>query len=254
MPVILNKYEFGSALDIGRKRRHRENQDAIGWLLPKLLNPKPPLFIVADGMGGHSGGQIASNLVVDTMKNKYQRASKTDDLLPVLERCVLSAHQAVVKRGQKNPDLASMGSTVVASIIQKDTIHLVNIGDSRAYLVSEEQIQMISYDHSWVAEQVRQGQMSPQEAQKHPNRNRLIMSINARRPQVTPYLTKIPFFPGQNLILCSDGLWGMVPASLIFSVVTELTPQSAADKLVNLANANHGRDNISVIIVRYLKK
>lgn len=243
-------FEFGSALDVGRQRRHKANQDSLGWLLPNIFNQNSPIFIVADGMGGHQGGQIASQIVVDEIKRSYKKSKPNGDPLNLLKNCILKAHQEIVKRGNSNKQLASMGSTVAACIIDQDTYYISNVGDTRVYLVSRGKISQISYDHSWVAEQYRQGIITLEEMQNHPHKNRLTMSVSAKRSSIDPYVAQGKIQSGDIIMLCSDGLWGMVPDSLILTVASELLPQHAADKLVTLANANKGVDNISIILLK----
>ena len=149
--------EIGIALNVGRQRRHKINQDSLDIVLPRRFRKKPPLFIVADGMGGHKGGKIASQIVVDEMKRVYQRTKVNGDPLDLLKKCILEAHRVIIKRGKADPSLASMGSTVAACIIDKDMYFFSNVGDTRGYLSSGNKLQQISYDHSWVAEQYRQG-------------------------------------------------------------------------------------------------
>jgi protein phosphatase len=143
-----------------------------------------------------------------------------------------------------------MGSTVVAVVLEEKRISLVNVGDSRAYLFRGEKIIQISRDQSWVEDQVRAGFLSAAEARSHPKRNRLSMSITAKRTSIQPYSREYDLEPEDIIALCSDGLWGTVPETLIWAAASELPPQEAADKLVTLANANQGPDNISIIIAR----
>lgn len=244
------KLNVGSACDIGRKRRGKENQDALEVMLPRLFNRRPPLLLVADGMGGHEGGEIASKLVIKSFMSEYRKTRSFDDPLSVLKNCVDVAHRAVQTRAQSNPELEAMGSTIVAACIVRAELYTANVGDSRAYVVRDNEISQLSVDHSWVEEQVLNGVLTPQEAKEHPWRSRLTQSISAKRSNVEPELKVHTLLPEDIIILCSDGLWGMVPNTLIRSVMTQLPPQEAADKLVELANAHKGADNISVIIAR----
>jgi serine/threonine protein phosphatase PrpC len=127
---------------------------------------------------------------------------------------------------------------------------LLNIGDSRAYIIRSRKTLQISQDQSWAAAQVRAGVLTEQEARAHPNRNRLTMAITAKRSEIKSYATRLELEPQDIVLLCSDGLWGVVPETLIQAAAIELPPQAAADKLVALANQSKGPDNISVIIAR----
>jgi protein phosphatase len=125
---------------------------------------------------------------------------------------------------------------------------LANVGDSHIYRIRTNTIEQISYDHSMVAELVRNGLINGEEALKHPQRSRLTMSISARREQITPFFLEFPIESGDRFLLCSDGLWSVVPEALILATALQYPPQTAAHRLVELANRAGGPDNISVII------
>ncbi len=244
-------FEFGFACDIGRKRKGEPNQDTVEVVLP---NPTerwhPPLLLVADGLGRYYGGALASQLVVTTFKREFKQAQHPTDYPALMERCVQAAHQGVRAQGAKDEKLALMGSTVVAVALEAQRMFLLNVGDSRAYILRDRKTLQVSQDQSWTAAQVRAGVLTEQEARAHPNRNRLTMAITAKRTEIESYAAEEKLEPNDIVLLCSDGLWGVVPESLIQAAATELPPQVAADKLVTLANNSKGPDNISVIIAR----
>jgi protein phosphatase len=245
------QFEFGFASDVGRKRRGEPNEDAVEVILPAAGERwHPPLLIVADGLGKHFGGSVASQIVIKTFKQEFKAANHPADYLTLMQRCVQAAHQAVRAEGARDQKLAFMGSTVVAVTLEAGRLFLLNAGDSRAYILRDQSMRQISRDQSWVAAQVRAGVLTEQEARVHPNRNRLLMAITARRTEVQPHRAQETLEPEDIILLCSDGLWGVVPESLIQSAATELQPQAAADKLVALANNSRGPDNISVIVAR----
>lgn len=243
--------EFGTALDTGRTRLGRENQDNI---VINKKQPFAPLLVLADGMGGYKGGAEASRLVIEAFSQVYDQANNAADRMEMLNQAVLSAHEKIIIAGFENPDFANMGSTVVAAIVdlKQNEINLVNVGDSRAYLLHASGIRQISYDQSEVAELERQGALSSVEVSSYKRKNVLTMSLSANRSSgsLKPYFSRVPFLKDSVLLLCSDGLWGSVPQALIQMAALELKPQDAADKLVRLANDFGGPDNISVIIVR----
>ncbi len=247
-------FEIGKITDTGIKRRDQPNQDAIGVWVPGMLNRRPPLLVVADGMGGYSGGALASKLVVETILENYQHSDiRRLSYIQILEDSIQNAHLAIIQSAQKDPQLSKMGSTVVAAILEPNVTHFSNIGDSRAYLINEKQVLQISYDHSLVAEMVRIGSLTPEEAQQHPRRNVLTLSLSAQRQEVKPYTASIAIHKGDVILLCTDGLWGVVPETKIQEAVLTLPPQVAAERLVELANENEAPDNISVIIARKTK-
>lgn len=240
--------DVGIGLDVGVKRRGKSNQDSLGVNEEGAL----PIFVVADGMGGHEGGKLASHIVVDTLLGKFSKEAETKAPDIALNDCVHLAHKIIREKGKQNENLISMGTTVSALVLDNDTAYLANIGDSRIYYLRGSTLSQLSIDQSWVAEQVREGKMTIEEAERHPNRNRLTMSLIASREHIKLGLREVPIKLGDIFVLCSDGLWGMVPDSLIASVIQQLDPQAAAEKLVSLANSNGGNDNIAVIIVKLL--
>jgi len=244
-------FKIGKALDAGRKRQGKENQDTLGLVHPRFFNRRPPMLVIADGMGGYNGGAIASQTVVKDMLAVYQKSSKKDPPLGVLKAGISRAHCKIRSLAANDSNLSQMGSTVVAAILWKDRLFLANIGDSRAYLIREETIRQVSWDHSVVGELLRQGLITPEEVRSHPKRNILTMSINAVRENLEIYTTELEWTPQDILLLCSDGLWAPVSESEIQDVVTRLSPQEAAEKLVEKANANSGPDNISILIARH---
>jgi|WetSurMetagenome_2_1015567.scaffolds.fasta_scaffold102375_2 PPM family protein phosphatase len=248
-------YDIGLATDVGIKRRGKENQDSIKVILPTLFNRRPPLLIVADGMGGYAGGEIASRLVIDTLSHHYLKSNMNrSSYLDVLYEAILAAHEGVRKKSKEDERFAQMGSTVVAAVIDDDKLYLANVGDSHAYVINDNEIRQVNWDHSLMAEEIRTGNLSPEQARDYPRKNVLTMSINAKRDEIEPFTASIKLEADDVVVLCSDGLWGPVSESQIQAVALELPPQKAADKLIEMANANQGPDNISVIIARKRKQ
>lgn len=240
--------EIGSAIDPGRKRIASKNQDSLCVVRPSFFNRRPPLLVIADGMGGYEGGSVASQIVVSSFSDVYQRSSPSLPPLQVMQAGVAAALAAMKQQAARSEALSRMGSTVVAVVIKDGSIHLVNVGDSRAYLINPRQCRQISYDQSLVGELLRQGIIGEEDVRTHPRRNVLNMSISAQRETVSTYSNIFPYQPGDRLVLCSDGLWGPVTEPQIQAVVLEYHPQPAAERLVQLANTNQGPDNISVIV------
>ena len=245
------QFDFGFACDVGRKRRREPNQDAAEVVLPDPDERwHPPLLLVADGLGKYMGGSKASQLVAKTFKQEFKQAQHPTDYLYLMEKCVQAAHQEIRAYGAKDPNLAFMGSTVVAVTLDAEQLYLLNVGDSRAYIMRDRKTLQVSQDQSWVAAQVRAGVLTKQETDAHPSRNRLTMAITAKRPEIKSFKTIEKLEPHDTVLLCSDGLWGVVPETLIHAAATEMPPQVAADKLVALANQSEGPENIAVIIAR----
>jgi len=245
---MLMPFKVRAVTDPGIKRKNAPNQDCVGIVLPGFFQHRPPLLILADGMGGHSGGRVASQLVVNTFKQEYRHYDLQNNALPFLEHAVVRAHKAIVATARQDPLLSDMGSTVVAAIFYKDHIDLTNVGDSRAYLLREGKRIRISKDQSIVAEKVRQGLLSEKEARYDPHLNQLTMSISAKRVAIEPFLYSLKLQRDDRFILCSDGLWGVLPEPLIQSVIENFPLRKACTKLIQLTNDAGGQDNISIII------
>jgi len=244
-------FEFGFACDVGRKRQSKPNQDAVAVVLPNPGGPwHPPLLLVADGLGRYHGGALASQAVVKSFTRVFKGSQHPTEYPALLEKCVQAAHQEVRTLGAEDARLALMGSTIVAVILEAEHLFVLNVGDSRAYLMDDRRITQVSRDHTWVSAQVQAGILTQVEARVHPNRNRLTMAITAKRTKIKSYLSKETWGNHAAVLLCSDGLWGVVPETLIRATAIELPPQVAADKLVTMANNSKGPDNISVIIAR----
>lgn len=242
-------FEIGYASDRGIKRQSSPNQDSLTVLIGNKKKDLPVL-IIADGMGGYTGGAKASEMIIQAFKASYQVYYSVKDFRRFCELALSDAHEKMQILAEKDDQYVNMGSTVVVTSILDDKIELMNIGDSRAYLIHLGEMQQINYDHSFVGEAVRAGLVSREEALQHPKKNQLTQSVSARRTELKPFYNQLTFDVNDILLLCSDGLWGVVPESMIQAVVTELEPQKAAEKLIKIANAQGGPDNISVAICR----
>jgi PPM family protein phosphatase len=239
---------IGSACDPGRKRA--TNQDALAVFLPKSGTTLPPLLVVAEGRGGHLGGETASRLVVEQFSEIYSRLQPPLESERMLRACVERAHQAIREGSAKDPNIRGMGSTVVAAFLHDGLVNMINVGDSRAYILRGQDVLQVSTDQSWVMDEVRAGRLTLQQARTHRKRNHLSMSLSSNRPTVIPILKEEIFQSNDILLLCSDGLWGVVPEAILGAAANEFEPQEAAEKLVMLANQSGGPDNISVILAR----
>lgn len=235
--------------DVGRAREHQE--DAAAFFEPAdaaVLAQRGYLLIVADGMGGHNAGEVASQAAVSEIQHAYYQASSADPATR-LSQAVHSANQAVHKLAQEDAHHQGMGTTVAAAVVHDRDLWVANVGDSRVYLVRSGQIRQITRDHSWVEEQVRAGVLTPAQARIHPQRNIITRAIG------TSVRVEADFFTGtlqedDVLVLCSDGLTGHLVDPEILEVVRQSAPDQAARRLVELANARGGLDNITVIVAR----
>ena len=247
----MRSYEIAFQTDTGCKRAGAPNQDSLLVLPADGTRGLPPLLVVADGMGGHAGGDVASRMVVEAMAARYRLAQPAEDPLVLLGECLQNSLEALQLHAKQEPGLSSMGSTVVAAILHDDHVTVANVGDSRAYLIHGLEMTLLSLDHSVVGEQVRLKIITEQEAREHPLRSRLTQSISPKRTTLKPHICQVPFGEDDTLVLCSDGLWGVIPESMLQSAATELPPGEAARTLVQLAIDHGGPDNITVIVARW---
>jgi serine/threonine protein phosphatase PrpC len=248
---------FGSRTDVGKVRKN--NQDNLTTVMGEGLGGRADgLFIVADGMGGHAGGEIASRIAVDTVPAvvgeelaRLNGQLTTETLADSLRVGLSAANEAVYKQARANPELRGMGTTCVAALAREGAVAVGNVGDSRAYLLRGGRLRQITDDHSLVQEHVRAGEMTAEEARESRYKNVITRGIGLAS-RVEPDVDVLEMEEGDTLLLCSDGLSGMVPDQDIESVLaSEADPQTACDRLVDLANANGGADNVTAIVVRH---
>lgn len=229
----------GSATDVGRRRSI--NQDMV------LISDR--IFAVADGMGGHQGGEVASLAAVEALREAFSERPTMEGLV----EAVRAANSAVESRARSSADLRNMGTTLTVAVLlddgDDDLLAIANIGDSRAYLMRNSELSQLTEDHSVPQELLRQGQLSESEAAVDPRRNILTRVLGASFGDGPDIQNLIPY-TGDRLLLCSDGLYNEVDDADIARVLRTVTdPTEAAQKLVEQANANGGADNISVVIV-----
>ncbi len=227
------KIEVGHATDIGRVRER--NEDSV------LVDP--PLFAVADGMGGHRGGQVASQVAVETMEHLASEGRGS------LAEQVRRANRAVWDRSLEDEHLSGMGTTLTAARIDGTSALLAHVGDSRAYLLRDGILQRLTSDHTLVERMVRSGEITEAEADVHPHKNVLTRALGTDQ-EVEVDEESISLTDGDRLLLCSDGLTGMVTEDQIQAILeTSADPQRAADRLVRAANRAGGIDNITVVVL-----
>ena len=257
-------------------RVHPVDQDnAFAYVRDPELGRTRGFFIVADGMGGHQAGEIASKLAVDTIREELawfleqSDAEETKPNYPIYgsgdpeptvdtsqlqQRLLLAinhANRTISQYALDNPiDAGNLGTTVTCALVDEDRVIIANIGDSRTYLLRDDQMTQITEDHSYVAHLVREGQIAPEDIFVHPRRNVITRSLGYK-PEVQVDLWSMTLQPGDRLLLCSDGLWEMIQVDdLIARFVLEAeTPAGAVEKLIDSANAHGGADNIGAVVV-----
>lgn len=249
------RIEAAGQTDVGCVRKH--NEDNL------LVDLELELFIVADGLGGHAAGEVASQIVIDKVGQFIAQTVEQDRTWPMeydpslpydgnrLKAALMLADQAILDDIRGNPERESMGSTVVAGLVRGNRITLVHVGDSRAYLLNSKGIFQITRDHSWVAEQVANGILTPEEARKHPFRNVITQALG-NGGDLDVAVQELEIAELDRLLLCSDGLSGMVQDIDIWRIVSGAdSPESAVRQLVAEARGNGGEDNITAVLVEF---
>lgn len=245
---------FGAKTDVGLKRGHNEDSYCAA--------PELGLYVVCDGMGGRNAGEVASRLAVDVIQRHIGEAKKNASLPMVgaydagfspqtnrLASALRLANQVVHGAARSQPDQSGMGTTVVSALIAGPTLSVAHIGDSRLYLIRGGDIQPLTEDHSLVAEQVRRGLLTEEEAERSPQKNIVTRALGIDEA-VEVALDELPLQVHDVVLLCSDGLTrGVKPDDILQVVRKGGAPQAAAERLIELANAAGGEDNTTVVLI-----
>ena len=230
------RLRVGASTDVGLVRTRNEDTYLV----------EDPLFIVADGMGGHRGGDVASKLTVETVQ---EARPASDESGGSLVEAVRRANRVVHERAAGDRDLHGMGTTITALQAREGTGRIAHVGDSRAYLLRNGTLQQLTQDHTLVQQMVEEGKLSPEEAERHPARHIMTRALGVDEDVAVDELT-LDLHAGDRLLLCSDGLTGMLtPDDIQELLVRESDPQKAADELVALAVERGGEDNVTVVLV-----
>lgn len=233
-----------SVTDIGRKRKL--NQDFV-YSSDEAVGNLKNVYIVADGMGGHQAGDYASKCTVETMIREIKGCFEQSPIR-ILSRAIRIANDQVRRKAREDESLYGMGTTVVAATVLGKYLQVANVGDSRLYIINEE-VRQITRDHSLVEEMVRMGGLDREAARNHPDKNIITRAIGARDT------IEIDFFheelkSGDLILMCSDGLTNMLEDEEIGRILkTPGTIEERAERLIDAANQNGGRDNIAVILI-----
>jgi protein phosphatase len=246
--------------DVGLKRS--ENEDSY------LIDEHSLLFIVADGMGGHAAGDLASRVAVESICDFYRRISSSSlDLLPYgaspdlsdqanrITNAISIANDKIRQIGTRSEQLTGMGTTVVCALLNGRMVTIGNVGDSRAYLFRQSGYRQLTEDHSWVNEQLRQNLLTPEDARAHPWRNVITRALGSRE------FVEVDIFEervrgGDQILLCTDGLCGMIDDITMFEIITnaQTSQEEKADNLVVEAKKAGGADNITLVLIRFVEE
>ena len=225
---------FGSRTDIGSVREQNEDSLIVA----------PPLFVVADGMGGHEAGEVASEIAVETIQEAAPEHADAEDLGKAVEL----ANRAIIDAALSGRGRPGMGTTCTACMLEESRLVIAQVGDSRAYLLHSGTLTQLTRDHSLMANMIEAGQITPEEARFHPNRSVITRALG-NDPDTIPDLYEINVEAGDRLLVCSDGLTSMVEDDDIAEIMTkQVDPQKCAIALVNAAIAAGGADNVTVIV------
>jgi serine/threonine protein phosphatase PrpC len=250
---------YQAVTDVGRKRKG--NEDSL------FLNPDQRLFVVADGMGGHAAGEVASKVAVDSI-NEFVCLTGGDEEITWpfgldenisydgnrLKTAIRHANRKVLEATKERTEYEGMATTVAAVLVDGDMANIGHVGDSRIYLFSSDALSLLTSDHSWVNEQIQSGVISADQARSHPLRNVVTRALGGKTDLAVDMQVR-KMKPGEVLLLCSDGLTTMVPDEEIEQVLKDnaLDLEAAAESLVAAANEHGGEDNITVVLLQFLE-
>ena len=243
------KYEFFARTDCGRVRPN--NEDAVS------VDAEANIAVLADGMGGYSAGEVASSMAASLIRTEMGRwLAQTQQPLPshdvrrALEMCVENANQAIYGAALANPEYTGMGTTLVVGVLNGERLVLGHVGDSRCYRLRAGVLKQITRDHSWLQEQLDAGLITPQQAAVSTSRNLVTRALGVE-PTVLVEINEFKMESNDLLLMCSDGLSEMLAQDEIAALVsTNETLEDKTERLIAAANANGGRDNISVLLVQ----
>ena len=241
---------YAALSDVGFRRQN--NQDAcVVHLSPDQATwqQRGHLFVVADGMGGHAVGELASKIAVDTIPNTFDKLRQLSPI-DALKASVEAANAAIYQRGMQNKDFLRMGTTCTSLLLCPQGAIVGHVGDSRVYRIRQRQIDQLSCDHSLVWELIQQRKVNPRDAERLCPRNVITRSLGPEETVDVDIEGPIPVLPGDVFLLCSDGLCGLLSDSEIGMIANALPPADATRLLVNLSNLRGGPDNITVIVAR----
>ena len=228
------------------------NQDAF-FQHDTLIGPLKNLYVLADGMGGHRGGEVASKLAVDTIIHSVKKANNSIEPIQVLEQAILEANQRIFKEAVEDPTLYNMGTTVIASCIVEKKIYIAHVGDSRFYVFTNH-LEQITKDHSYVQELVDVGAITQEEARNHPQKNKITRAVGIDPSiQVDTYTIDLATIQSeiQYILICTDGLTNMITEEEISErIKKENSIQSICEKLISEALKAGGTDNITCIVIQ----
>lgn len=237
---------FGQT-DIGRTRVTNQDSYAFG-----KFDDGTVWAVVCDGMGGANGGSVASSLAVkavsDSILKSYSPQAGEASLRLMLEAALMTANTKIYEQSGLNEQLQGMGTTAVAVFVKDDSVFIMHVGDSRAYIASSNSIEQITRDHSVVQSMIENGELTPENAKKHPNKNMITRALGVGI-SVIPEYNAVENIGSSKVVICTDGLTNCVDNDTILSIVNSTDNDKIPQALIDAANNNGGRDNITVVVI-----
>lgn len=232
---------LGYKTDVGSVRK--VNEDYLGF----DENEKYRLYIIADGMGGHKAGEVASRYAVTEIIEKLKRINFDNDAKKELIDAVKSANRKVYNESKANEDLRGMGTTVTLALIVNKKLYVAHVGDSSCFVLTKDGMKKVTKDHSFVQELIDIGSISEEEAKNHPNKNIITRSLGFFQ-ELEVDIYELPMEIISKIILCTDGLTNYITINELKEVVEQNSNTEACERLINIAKARGGSDNISIIV------
>jgi len=247
-----NSRTIGMITDVGQVRTIDEDSILAADLSFGINseNEKFLLLAVADGMGGHAKGEEASKIALNTLtKSVVPELFGEKSFTELLENGIKNANREILDYTSKNPESSGMGTTAVCALVKGNDVHLANVGDSRAYVISNDEIRRVTKDHSYVQALIDEGKITEEEAREHPQKNVITKAVGIME-SVEPDTMKLTLDNDESLLLCCDGVIAHLPDEDIHKIISDTDdPQNACQQIVDLANERGGTDNISLIIL-----
>jgi protein phosphatase len=244
-------FRWGAATDIGKVRE--QNEDTF------IVEPEVGLFLVSDGMGGHRGGALAANIVAEDLSAMIEtglhklRSTSPRAMRVLFTKTIVEQSRQLQMEGGSESGYKGMGATLVMALIQKDRAYIANLGDSRIYRLRKGRLKQLTKDHSVVSELISEGKIEPEDAENHAAANEITHYVGMEE-KVIPYIRSFALEAADRLLLCTDGLTGMISDHDIRAILkAQSEPEAACEALVNAANNAGGQDNITVIVIDWLR-
>jgi len=248
-PIISSRFAAGGSRT---GPRHRDNEDSLRIVVPddeSVRLSHGDLYLVADGVGGHAGGEIASALAVEAVEAAYF-AGRHDDAAANLVAAVEAANLRILESSRdEEGERLGMATTIVAAAVLPDQIVIANVGDSRAYLIGDGAIRQLSHDHSWVQDQVESGKLTAEEARQSPRRNMITRALGLTASVETDVRTEKEAPADTRLVLCSDGVHGLFGDAELAALISGADPRTAAERVLTAVDRQQGHDDATIVVV-----